>query len=130
MHSYWRDLHVRSGRECIDERATIPKSIKEAKLESLYQTHPWSWGMITLCQYVFWQYMHREILKKAAKFKPCTDIDKNLKPIIPASKWKPHKIYSEPNEEIQTDFGGPITNERVQEFTFSHICIDSPKIQL
>ena len=115
LFSYWRDLHVRSGCVCVDERVAIPHAIQDAVLESLHLTHPGSWGMITLGQYAFWPYMHREILNKAATCKPCTDIGKNLKPVIPASKWKPLLPCTEPNEEIQIDFGGPITNEKDQD---------------
>ena len=112
MFSYWRDLHVRSGWVCIDERVAIPHSIQDAVLESLHLTHPGSWGMITLGQHLFWPDMHRGILNKAAQWKPCTDIGKNLKPVVPASKWKPLLNCSEPTEEIQIDFGRPITNEK------------------
>ena len=123
MFSYWRDLHVRSGCVCVDERVAISHSIQDAVLESLHLTHPGSWGMITLGQYAFWPYMHREILNKAAQCKPCTDIGKNLKPVVPASKWKPLLTCTEPNEEIQIDFGGPITNEKDQDIYFL-ACID------
>ena len=67
--------------------------------------------------------MHREILNKAAQCKPCTDIGKNLKPVVPASKWKPLLTCTEPNEEIQIDFRGPITNETDQDIYFL-ACID------
>ena len=66
--------------------------------------------------------MHREILNKAAQWKPCTDIGKNLKPVLPATKWKTLINCSEPNEEIQIDFGGPITNEKDQIYFLA--CID------
>ena len=56
--------------------------------------------------------MHREILNKVAQRKDCTKIGKNLKPVVPALKWKPLLNCSEPNEEIQIDLGGPITNEK------------------
>ena len=118
MISYWRDLHVRSGCVCIDERVAIPHSIQDEILESLHLTHPASWGMITLGQYAFWPYMHREYLNKAAQFKPCTDIGKNFKPVVPASKWKPLQTLTKPNEEIQIDFGGPITNEKDRDIYF------------
>ena len=124
MLSYWRDLHVRSGCVCIDERVAIPHSIKDAVLESLQLTLPGSWRMITLGQYAFLPYMHREILNKAAQCKPRTDFGKNLKPVVPASKWKPLLKSSEPNEEIQIVFGGPITNEKDQDIHFL-ACIDS-----
>ena len=123
LFSYWRDLHVRSGCVCVDEGVAIPHSIQDAVLESLDLTHPGSWGMITLGQYAFWPYMHREILNKAAQCKPCTDIGKYLKPVVPASKWKPLLQCTEPNEEIQINFGGPITNEKDQDFYFL-ACID------
>ena len=67
--------------------------------------------------------MHREILAKASDCVPCTDIDKNLKSVIPKSKWYPHKACQEPNEEIQIDFGGPITNDKDKDIYFL-ACID------
>ena len=121
--SYWRDLQVRSGCVCVDERVAIPHSIQDAVLVSLHLTQPGSWGMITLEQYAFWPYMHREILSKAAQCKPCTDIGKNLKPVVPVSKWKPLLNCSEPNEVIQIDFGDPNTNETNQDNHFL-ACID------
>ena len=81
LFSYWRVLHVRSGCVCVDERVAIPHSIQDAVLESLHLTHPGSWGMITLVQYAFWPYQHREILNKAAQCKPCTDTDADTVPV-------------------------------------------------
>ena len=79
--------------------------------------------MITLGQYAFWLCMHREILNKAAKCKPSTEIGKNLKHVNPASKWQTLVNCSEPNEEIQIHFGGPITSEKDQYIHFLE-CID------
>ena len=59
IHSFWIDLHVKSGCLCVDERVEIPNSIKDAVLESIHMTHPGSWGMISLCQNRWWPYMHR-----------------------------------------------------------------------
>ena len=118
LFSYWRDLHVRSGCVCVDKRVAIPHSIHGTLLEGLNLTLPGSWGMITLGQYAFWSYMHHEILNKAAQCKPCTDIGKNLKPVVPASKWRPLLNCSEPNEEIQINFGCLITNEKDQDIYF------------
>ena len=52
--------------------------------------------------------MNRDIVTKTAKCNPCVKIGKNLKSIIPASKWAPLKLCKVQNEEIQIDFGGPI----------------------
>ena len=67
--------------------------------------------------------MHREILANTSDCVPCTDIGKNLKPIIPKSKWHPHKACQEPNEEIQINFGGPIINDKDKDIYFL-TCID------
>ena len=86
LHSYCRNLHVCSGCVSVDERVAIPHSIQDSVLESLHLIHPGSSGMITLGQNALWPYMHREIFNKSAQCKACTEIGKNLKPIIPASK--------------------------------------------
>ena len=67
--------------------------------------------------------MHRDIVTKTAKCNLCVKIGKNLKCIIPASKWAPLKLCKVPNEEIQIDFGGPIYNEKNQDVYFL-ACID------
>ena len=118
VYSFWKDLHVKSGCLCVDERVAIPNSIKEAVLESIHMTHPGSWGMICLSQYARWPYKHREYLAKTFDCTPCTEIGKNLKPIVPKSKWNPHKACQEPNEEIQIDFGGPIKIDQDRDVYF------------
>ena len=62
--------------------------------------------------------MHRAVLNKAAQCKPCIEIGKNLKPVVPSSNRKPLLNCSEPNEEIQLDFGGPITSKKDQDINF------------
>ena len=71
----------------------------------------------------WWPYMHRDIITKTAKCSPCVKIGKNLKSLIPASKWAPLKLCKVPNEESQFDFGGQIYNEKNQEVYFL-ACID------
>ena len=86
-------------------------------------TQPGSWGMISLSQYAWWPYMHREFLAKTSDCVPCTEIGKNLKPLIPKSKLHPHKVRQEANEQIQIEFGGPILNEKDKKVYFL-TCID------
>ena len=112
LSSYWRDLSVKHGCVCLDERIAIPKSIKDAVLEDIHSTHPGSFAMLSLAQNTWWPYIHRDILAKASECKACTDIGKNLKSVISHRKWTPLPKCSEPNDEIQLDFGGPILIEK------------------
>ena len=107
LFSYWMDLSVKHGCVCLDERTVIPKSIKDAVLEVIHSTHPGSFAMLSLAQNIWWPYIHRDILVKASECKACTEIGKNLKSVIPHRKWTPLPKCSEPNDEIQIDFGGP-----------------------
>ena len=112
LFSYWRDLSVKHGCVCLDERIAIPKSIKDPVLEDIHSTHPGSFAMLSLAQNIWWPYIHRDILAKASECKFCTEIDNNLNSVIPHRKWTPLPKCSEPNDEINLDFGGPILNEK------------------
>ena len=125
IHSFWKNLHVKSGCLCVDERVAIPNSIKDALLESIHMAHPGRWG---------WSpypnthggptFIGKFSLKLLIVFRAQILVrTSNLKPIIPKSKWHPHKLCQEPNEEIQIDIGGPILNEKEKEIYFL-TCID------
>ena len=67
--------------------------------------------------------MKRDPLNKTAKCTPCIKVGKYLKHLFTSTKCKPIKPCSEPNEEIQLDFGGTIYNERNQK-TYFLACLD------
>ena len=85
IHSYWRDLHVRSGCVCIDEKVAILNVLREPLIDDIHASHPGTWGMICMATHCWWPYIHRELIVKATECKPCTVIRKNLKSVIPPS---------------------------------------------
>ena len=113
-----KDLHVKKGCVCVDERIALPHAIKDAYVEAIHETHPGTWGMTDMATHALWPYMHRDIVTKTAKCNPCVKIGKNLESIIPANKWAPLKLCKIPNGEIQIDFEGSIFNEKNQEIYF------------
>ena len=118
IHSYWRDLHVRSGCVCIDKKEAIPNVLREALINDIHASHPGTWGTICMATHCWWPYIHRELFVKATECKPCTVIGKNLKSITPAKQFNPHIPCVEPNQEIQIDFVGPIFDEKGNEVYF------------
>ena len=44
IHSYWRDLHVRSGCVCVDEQVAIPNVLREALIDDIHSSHPGTWA--------------------------------------------------------------------------------------
>ena len=53
---------------------------------------------------LWWPSRNRDFTNKSKTCRPCTEFGKNLKSIIPKTKWSPLKPCVEPNEEIQIDF--------------------------
>ena len=89
LHSYWRNMSVKHGCLCLDERKAIPNAIKDALLEYIHSARPGSFARLSFAQNAWWPYIHRDILSKASEYKRWTDIGKNLKPVIPHVKWSP-----------------------------------------
>ena len=122
IFSYWRDLIVKHGCLCLDERIAIPKAIKDAVLEDIHSTHPGSFAMLSLAQNVWWPYIHWVILAEASECKACTEIGKNLNLVMPHCKWTPLPKCIEPNDEIQIDFCGQIINEKgIEQFFITSV---------
>ena len=90
IHSFWRDLHVRSGCVCLDEKVAIPKVLREALIDDIHSSPPGTWGMICMATHCWWPYLHRELIVKAIECKPCTVIDEDTvmpEEILPDDKW-------------------------------------------
>ena len=123
IYAHWNQLSVNDGCILLDNRLTIPNALKEAVIDVLHATHPGSWGMTELANRLWWPFINRDLINKAKTCRPFTEFGKNLKSIIPKSKWSPMKQCVEPNEEIQIDFGGPIVDGQGREIYFL-ACID------
>ena len=80
-------------------------------MNSIHRNHPGQSGMMDLANLIWFQRIHREIVTLTQNCQPCIKIGKNLKPIIPKSKTTNLPPLYEPNEEIQLDFAGPISDE-------------------
>ena len=103
------DLAVaRSGCLIYDGKLFIPYQLKNLVINAVHRTHPGQVGMIRLANLIWFPQIHRTIALRAENCKQCLDQGKNLKPIISKSKLGTLPKLSEPNEELQIDFAGPI----------------------
>ena len=123
IHTHWKQLSVNDGCSLLDNRLTIPNAMKDAVIDVLHATQPGAWGMTELATRLLWPFINRDLINKSKTWRPCTEFGKNLKSLIPKTKWSPLKPCVEPNEEIQVDFGGPIIDGQGREEYFL-ACID------
>ena len=88
----------------------IPTQLPKTVIDSVHKTQPGQGGMIYLAQLIWYPQIYQDIVALAQRCKQCTKTGKNLKPIIPTNKYTELPPLSEPNEEIQMHFAGPLTN--------------------
>ena len=118
IHGQWRNLSTHNGCILVDNKLAIPHIMKEPVMDILHATHLGAWGMTELGQRLWWPFVNRDLINKSKTCRTCSEFGKNLKSLIPKTKWAPLPRCSEPNEEIQIDFGGPIIDGQGHEIYF------------
>ena len=112
-HSLKSDLSTTpTGCILYNGKLFIPTQLRKFFMNSIHRNHPGQSGMMHLANLIWFPRIHREIVTLTQNCQPCIKIGKNLKPIIPKSKIANLPPLYEPNEEIQLDFAGPITDEQ------------------
>ena len=86
----------------------VPSQLKQLVIDSLHQTHLGQTGMLRLADLVWFPKIHREVTTKAQSCGDCIKKGKNLKPLITKNSLGTLPKLTEPNEEVQLDFAGPI----------------------
>ena len=98
--------------------------LRDITSQSIHKTHTGQAAMMYMSQLVWFACIHRELVLIARRCKPCTMIGKNLKSVIPKSKHTNLNLnLQEPNEEVQIDFTGPISDNNKD----SHILVSVDK---
>ena len=104
-----RDLSVSpSGCLIYDNKLVIPNKLKGMVLETIHNKHPGQAGMLALAQLIWYPHIHSDIVAQAQASRHCTEKGENLKPLISKSQVGKFPSLSEPNEEVQMNFAGPI----------------------
>ena len=86
----------------------LPATPRQLVLDSLHQTHPGQTGMLSLADLAWFPQIHRDVTTKAQPCGDCIKKDKHLKPILPKQSLGTLPKLTEPNEEVQLAFAGPI----------------------
>ena len=105
---FTRDLHESDGLLYMDGKLVIPFTLRNAMMKNLHETHPGQFGMKYLAQYIWWPHINRQIYFHGKNCSECTSAGKNLKTVIPKSQISELPPLSQPNEELNLDFAGPL----------------------
>ena len=109
FYSLKRDLSITpSGFVLNDNRLMVPSALKKLVIDSLHQTQSGQTGLLHLADPIWFPRIHRGITSKAQSCRNCIKKDKNLKPLFTKNSLEKLTKLTEPNEEVQLDFTGPI----------------------
>ena len=80
------------------------------RFKFLHKSHPCQFGMKYLAQYIWWPHINRQIYFNVIICTQCTQTGRNIKSIIPTTQTSELPALSEPNEELNLNFAGPLVN--------------------
>ena len=104
-------LSTRFGLLFYNDKIVIPENMRSTIIAMLHQGHISKNKMEQLADAFWWPGPHREIHEKAETCPSCRAAGKNIITQIPSIEKNNLDILTEPNQEIQLDFAGPINSK-------------------
>ena len=104
-------LGTRFGLLFYNDRIVIPETMRSTIIAMLHSGHVSVTKMDKSAEAFWWPGLHREIREKAETCPSCRTAGKNLKTQIPQTEVNRLEILTEPGQEIQLDFAGPIKSK-------------------
>ena len=104
-------LTTRFGLMFYHDKSVIPEAMRTTIIAMLHQGHPSAAKMDQSAAAFWWPGIYQELREKAENCPSCRASGKNLVTQLPFTKKNKLEILSEPNQEIQLDFAGPIKSK-------------------
>ena len=108
----WNQLSVVDDCILVDNRIAVPAQLRQAVLKRIHRGHPGQEAMIDVSNYLWWPHMHKDIVNLAEECRECTRYGKNAKYIIPKNSSQPLPLLSQPGQEVQLDYAGPLEDHK------------------
>ena len=111
-------LSTRFGLLFYNDRIVIPENLRSTVIAMLHHGHVSRNKMEQLAQAFWWPGLARDIQEKSETCPSCRAAGKNILTQIPSTEKNSLELLTEPNQEIQLDFAGPIKSK-----TRGNVCI-------
>ena len=106
----WSQMAVQDDCILVNIRLAVPLQLRQAVLKRIHRGHPGQEAMLGVLQYLWWPHMHKYIVNLAEECLSCTRYGKNVKYPIPKNASKPLPLLTQPGQEVQLDYAGPLKN--------------------
>ena len=111
-NSLWHQMAVVDDCIVVDGRLAVPGQLRPAMLKRIHRGHPGQEAMLDVSRYLWWPHMHKDIVNIAEECRSCTRYGKNVKYIIPKNVSKPLPLLTQPGQELQLDYVGPLGDKK------------------
>ena len=111
-NSLWHQMAVVDDCKIIDGRLAVPGQLRSAVLKPIHRGHPGQEAMLDVSKYLWWPHMHNDIVKLAEEGRNCTRYGRKVKYIIPKNESKPLPLLTQPGQELQLDYAGPLEDKK------------------
>ena len=108
---YKKKLSSRYGLVFFEDKIIVPKNLRTRIISLLHKGHPAINKMSMAARHFWWPRITEAIQTKCDNCVPCKMAGKSIKPNIPSTEKNQLPPLSKPNDEIQLDFIGPITEK-------------------
>ena len=108
----WYQISVVDDCLLVDNRSAVPDKLRQAVLRRLHQGAPGQEAMLEASNCLWWPHMHNDIVNLAEECRSCTGYGKNAKYIIPKNSTKPLPLLTQPGQELQLDYAGPLEDHK------------------
>ena len=119
-NSLWHQMAVVDDCIVVDGRLAVPGQLRPAVLKRTHRGHPGQEAMLDVFLYLWWPHMHKDIVNMAEECRSCTRYGKNVICIIPKNASKPLPLLTQPGQELQIDYAGPIEDKKGEENLPAH----------
>ena len=122
-NSLWHQMSVVDVCIVVDGRLAVPGQLRPAVLKRIHRGHPGQEAMLDVSRYLWWPHMRKDIVNMAEECRSCTRYGKNAKYVIPKKASKPLPLLSQPGQELQLDYAGPLEDTKGKK-TYLLVAID------
>ena len=110
----WQQLGVVDDCILVNDRLAVPCQLRSAVLKRTHRGHLGQEAMLNVTHYLWWSHMHKDIVNLAEKCRSCNRYGKNAKNIIPKNATKTLPLLTQPEQELQLDYAGPLKDHKVK----------------
>ena len=112
-NSLWHQMAVVDDCIVVDGRLAVPGQLRPAVLKRIHRGHPEA--MLDVSRYLWWPHLHKDIVNMAKECRSCTRYGKNVKNIILKNASKSLPVLTQPGQELQLDYAGPLEDKKGEE---------------